>query len=240
MCTFKISEDIKNLNTEHIKNNLLLYNYDTRNLKKLIKKEVDKESPSYVSAYSSFKGEIFENVIYELLLKYANQNDDITRFILKGPHQKRESDYNKSGLLIDKSLQIVYKSAYKDISEYDAMFFSKSSIYFVEMSTSKKTASLNKRLNKKYALLKVLFPKLNIKALIVLTEGSSGLKRFPSYCTIWITKDFTDDTLLKEILYNKDSKKDSKINLQSFKGRKFIETSVVHYKRFQQCNHQGL
>lgn len=230
MCTFKINDDIKNLNTKDIKNSLLLYNYDNRNLKKLIQKKVDQESSSYISAYSSFKGEIFENVIYELLLEYANNNEDITRFILKGPHQNAQSKFvNKSGLLIDKSLQIVYKSAYKDISEYDAMFFTKDAIYFVEMSTSKKTASLNKRLNKKHALLKVLFPTLKIKALIVLTQGSSGLKRFPDYCTMWVTKDFTDDALLKEILYKKDANK----NINKYKNKRFIQTSDVTYERFQ-------
>ena len=230
LCTFKISDDLKNLNTKNIKNNLLQYKYDNKNLKKLIRKKVDEESLSYISAYSSFKGEIFENVVYELLLEYANKNEEITQFILKGPHQKSHYKYNnKSGLLIDKSLQIVYKSAYKDISEYDAMFFTKNSIYFVEMSTSKKTASLNKRLNKKHALLKVLFPKLQIKALIVLTEGSTGLRRFPEYATIWITKEFNDDKLLKEILY----KKDLNSNINYFKHKKFIQTSDVKYERFQ-------
>lgn len=230
LCKFKISDDLKNLNTNDIKNNLLLYKYDNKNLKKLIFKNVDKESPSYVSAYSSFKGEIFENIVFELLLRYANSNEEITRFILKGPHQKAQSKFlNKSGLLIDKSLQIVYKSAYKDISEYDAMFFTKESIYFVEMSTSKKTASLNKRLNKKHALLKLLFPTLEIKALIVLTQGSSGIKRFPDYCTIWLTKDFDDDVLLKEILY----KKEMKLKLDGFSHKKFIQTNQVTYERFQ-------
>ncbi len=229
MYPFKITEDIKKLNTSKIRNNLFHYKYDKRRLKSLLKKKVDKESPSFLSAYSSFKGEVFENVIYEHLLEFANANNAITKFILKGPHQKQHKLYNKSGLLIDKSAQIVYKSAYKDISEYDAMFFTKDSLYFVEMSTSKKTASLNKRLYKKQALLKVLFPQLKIKALIVLTEGSIGLRRFPDYCTIWVTKDLEDQNLLNDILYQTHKNK----TISSFKNIKFVETTNIEYKKFQ-------
>lgn len=229
MYPFKITEDIKNLNISNIKRNLFYYKYDNRRLRSLIKRKEDKESVSYLSAHSSFVGEIFENVIYELLLEYAKNNDEITKFILKGPHQNRDNLYFKSGLLIDKSAQIVYKSAYKDISEYDAMFFTKDSVYFVEMSTSKKTASLNKRLHKKQALLKILFPTLKIKALIVLTEGSVGIKRFPSYCTVWVTKDFTDEKLLTQLLFCKYEKK----QLPYLKQKKFVQTHHIKYKKFQ-------
>ena len=36
-----------------------------------------------------------------------------------------ENKFIKSGLLIDRTSQIVFKSAYKDISEFDAMFLLK-------------------------------------------------------------------------------------------------------------------
>ena len=226
---FKISEDIKQLNTKDIESNLAYYKYDTRKLRRQIKSKVDRTLPEFISTYSSFKGEVYENVLYELLLKYASNERDITSFILKGPHQNKNALFNKQGLMIDKSAQIVYKSAYKDISEFDALFFTEDSIYFVEMSTSKKTASLNKRLNKKHALLKVLFPKLHIRALIILTEGSTGLKRFPDYCTIWITKEMEDETLLFKILEN-NIKKDK---LQTLTYKKFTETDTIKYARFQ-------
>jgi hypothetical protein len=126
----------------------------------------------------------------------------------------------------------VYRSAYKDISEFDALFFTHDSIYFVEMSTSKKTASLNKRLAKKHALLKLIFPNLNIKALIVVTKGSVGLKNFPDYATIWVTDDLDDDELLEKIIFAKRAKKDIK-TLSVPKNKKFIETLKVRYKKFQ-------
>jgi len=155
---FTITDKIKKLEIEDIKENLFHYSYDNKSLKALVKNNTSKEDISYISAYSSFKGEIYENIIYELLLQYTLEQEEITRFVLKGPYQDKENLFIKSGLLIDSSSQIVYKSAYKDISEFDALFFTKDSLYFVEMSTSKKTASLNKRLVKKLCTFKDDFP----------------------------------------------------------------------------------
>ena len=164
-------------------------------------------------------------------MDYAKTSSEISKFILKGPHQKRDLNQNKSGLLIDNSNQIVYKASYKDISEFDALFFTKDEVYFVEMSTSKKTASLNKRLFKKQALLKVLFPYLEVKALIILTKGSVGLNNFPSYCTIWVTKDFDDENLLKELIEKKKQKKIHFNNEQ--KDSKFVEASTISHSNFK-------
>ena len=229
---FTINEKIKQLEIEDIKENLFHYSYDSKSLKALVKNNTSKEDLSYISAYSSFKGEIYENIVYELLLKYALTQDEITRFVLKGPYQDKENLYIKSGLLIDRSSQIVYKSAYKDISEFDALFFTKDSVYFVEMSTSKKTSSLNKRLTKKYALLKMIFPTLIIKALIVVTVGSTGLKNFPSYATIWITKDLEDEELIEKIIFAKKVKNDVQ-TLKAPKHSKYIEALKVKYTKFQ-------
>ncbi len=232
MQQFTITEKIKQLDIQDIKENLFHYSYDSKSLKSLVKSNTSKEDISYISAYSSFKGEVYENIVYELLLQYAQEQDEITRFVLKGPYQDKENLYIKSGLLIDRSSQIVYKSAYKDISEFDALFFTKDSLYFVEMSTSKKTSSLNKRLSKKYALLKMIFPTLNINALIVVTKGSVGLKNFPSYATIWLTNDLEDEELIEKIIFAKKVKNDVQ-TLKAPKNNKFIEALKVKYKKFQ-------
>lgn len=96
------------------------------------------------------------------------------------------------------------------------------------MSKSKKTSGLNKRLFKKSALLKLLFPSFEIKALIVLTQGSVGLSRFPDYCTIWITKEFNDNEILKQLILKKQSKE----KLIRYTDKKFIEAINVRYKKF--------
>ncbi|MCJ8326671.1 MAG: hypothetical protein MJK08_06165 [Campylobacterales bacterium] len=228
MNQFEITNDIKNLELKNISKELFCYSYDNRNIKTLIRNNVDVESEAYISAYSSFKGEVYENIIYEHLVQYALNNEDITRFVLKGPHQNADHRFKKNGLLINKSAQIVYKSVYKDISEFDALFFTKDSLVFVEMSTSKKTVSLVKRLDKKYALLKILFPSMKITALIVLTEGSIGIKKFPSYCTVWITKELDNEILLKNIIFKKDKYK----KITPPKHKKFIETQNINYKQF--------
>lgn len=232
MQQFKITEKIKQLDIKDIKDNLFHYSYDSKSLKSLVKNNISKEEISYISAYSSFKGEVYENIVYELLLQYAQEEPEITRFVLKGPYQDKENLYIKSGLLIDRSSQIVYKSAYKDISEFDALFFTKDTLYFVEMSTSKKTSSLNKRLAKKYALLKMIFPTLQIKALIVVTKGSVGLKNFPSYATIWLTADLEDEELIQKIIFAKKVKNDVQ-TLKAPRNNKFIEALKVKYKKFQ-------
>ncbi|RXK07983.1 hypothetical protein [Halarcobacter bivalviorum] len=224
----KISQDIKNLNFSKIEENLFYYRYDLRNIKPLLKSNEHDESIENLATFNSFRGEVYENIIYELLLQYAVENESIKEFVLKGPHQNRIDKEYKTGLMIDRSLQIVYKSNYKDISEFDALFFTEDALYFVEMSTSKKTVSLNKRLDKKYALLKLLFPHLHIRALIILTEGTVGLRRFPSYCTIWITKDLEDIDFLKKIVFNR-KKNGFKT---SFNSSKFIEAYTIEHKKF--------
>ena len=232
MHQFTITDKIKSLDIQDITENLFHYSYDSKSLKALVKSNTSKEDISYISAYSSFKGEVYENIVYELLIQYALTQDEITRFVLKGPYQDKENLYIKSGLLIDRSSQIVYKSAYKDISEFDALFFTKDSIYFVEMSTSKKTSSLNKRLTKKYALLKMIFPTLTIKALIVVTVGSTGLKNFPPYATIWLTNDLEDEELIEKIIFAKKVKNDVQ-TLKAPKHLKYIEALKVKYTKFQ-------
>ncbi|MGM0519528.1 MAG: hypothetical protein ACQERD_07780 [Campylobacterota bacterium] len=232
MHKFNITQKIKDLNFKDIEKRLFHYSYDSKNLKALLKDNISTDSSAYISAYGSFKGEVYENIVYELLVDYAFKNNDIKRFIIKGPYQDKESKYIKSGLLIDRSSQIVYKSSYKDISEFDALFFTDDSVYFVEMSTSKKTSSLNKRLDKKYALLKLIFPSLNIKALIVLTKGSVGIKNFPSYATVWVTNDIEDDRLIKNIIFSKKSNKSLK-TLKAPSHRKFVEAFTIKYKKFQ-------
>ncbi|WWW12728.1 hypothetical protein V7P26_05025 [Arcobacter cryaerophilus gv. pseudocryaerophilus] len=228
---FKITNKIKNLEIGELKDNLFHYSYDSKTLKSLFKNNISKDNISYITAHSSFKGEIYENIIYELLMDYALNNDDIKGFVLKGPYQDMENKFIKSGLLIDRTSQIVFKSAYKDISEFDAMFFTENKLYFVEMSTSKKTSSLNKRLAKKYALLKMIFPSLEINALIVVTAGSVGLNNFPSYATIWVTKDLDDDDLIERIIFAKKVKNDLQ-TLKAPENKKYLEAFSLKYKKF--------
>ena len=229
----QINDDIYNLNIDNLGDNLLYYPYHTRHLLKLINSDIDKDLPQYISAYNGFKGELYENVVGELLLQYAIKHPDITKFVLKGPHQPHSNKANeKFGLLMDKSKQIVYKAGYKDVSEYDAMFFTKDSIYFVESTIVVSTMSLRKRLRKKEALLSLLFPNLKVKALIILSEGATGIHRFPSFATVWVTKQLDPSKILKKLALGTKYKKQP---LQQYKSKKLIHANslkINHFKYF--------
>ncbi len=67
------------------------------------------------------------------------------------------------------------------------------------MTLIKSVKNLKRRLRKKKALLETLFPKHNIKALIILSKGASGSTQLPSYCTIWFTKPFEVDSIYKHL-----------------------------------------
>lgn len=214
----KMPKNIKELNLSDIMDNLYFYTYHCKYLKKIQTNKIDKEDPHYISTYSSFIGEVYENIIYELLIKYAIETKEITSFILKGPHQDKYENL-KNGLMIDRNSQIVYKAGYKDVTEFDALFFTKDSVCFVESTIVKTTTSLRKRLKKKKALLEVLFPKLHITALIILSEGALGVNVFPKYCKVWVTDALDNETLIHNLMYNNNKNgkkfttyKDKKLN----------------------------
>ena len=78
----------------------------------------------------------------------------------------------------------------------------------------------------------MIFPTLNINALIVVTKGSVGLKNFPAYATIWLTNDLEDEELIEKIIFAKKVKNDIQ-TLKAPKNPKFIEALKVKYNKFQ-------
>ena len=226
----KLPNNIKQLDISSILDNLYFYSYHNKYLQKIQKTDIDKEDPHYISTYSSFVGEVFENVIYELLLKYAIENDDITKFVLKGPHQDNYENL-KNGLMIDRNSQIVYKAGYKDVTEFDALFFTSDSVCFVESTIVKTTTSLRKRLKKKKALLEILFPQLKVKALIILSKGALGVNVFPSYCRVWVTDALSDDKLIQDLIYHKNDTKNRKF--KTFKDKKLVHSKDIKVAIFK-------
>jgi hypothetical protein len=197
----EISNSIKKLDDGDISDNIFHYDYNAKHLLSLIAKGIDEEDPAYLSSYRSFEGEVFENFVYEKLLRYAQESDDIDKFVLKGFHQKKFKAYANT-LSISEKQQIVYRTKSKEISEFDAMFLSGNELYFVEMTLVKSVLKLRKRLRKKKALLEIIFPNYEIKSLIILNDGASGTKQFPSYCKVWFTNEFSAKNVLE---YIKDS-----------------------------------
>ena len=203
----EISNSIKNLDNSDISDNMLHYDYNTKHLLSLIDSGIELDDPTYLSSYRSFEGEAYENFLYEKLLRYAEKNDYIEKFILKGFHQNKHKAYANT-LSISEKEQIVYRTKSREISEFDAMFVTKNNeLYFVEMTLVKSVLKLRRRLRKKKALLEIVFPNYEIKALIILNEGATGTKQFPSYCKVWFTKEYSARDVLDYIEQSTDLRK---------------------------------
>jgi hypothetical protein len=194
-----MTQSIRDLDNRNISDNLFHYDYNTKHLLSLINKGIEFDDPLFLSSYRSFEGEVFENFIYEKLLRYAQENSEIDKFILKGFHQNKHKAYANT-LSISEKEQIVYRTKSREISEFDAMFVTKDNeLYFVEMTLVRNVLKLRRRLRKKKALLEIIFPDYIIKALIILNDGATGAKQFPDYCTVWFTKEFTAGNILEYI-----------------------------------------
>ena len=228
-----ISKSIKLLDESDISDNLLHYEYNTKHLLSLIDKGIERDDPAFLSSYRSFEGEVFENFVYEKLLRYANQNSEIDKFILKGFHQNRFKS-NPNTLSISEKQQIVYRTKSREISEFDAMFVTKSKeLYFVEMTLVKSVLKLRKRLRKKKALLEIIFPHHEVKALIILNDGATGTKQFPDYCKVWFTKEFSASNVL-EYLTSTDKRAIAPKDI--VKSKKMIEAHTLQLHPFRYYN----
>ena len=231
----EISKSIRNLEKHDIADNLFHYDYNTKHLLSLINKGIDIEDPSYMSSYRSFEGEVFENFIYEKLLRYAEDNDYIEKFVLKGFHQNKCKAYANT-LSISEKEQIVYRTKSREISEFDAMFVTKNNeLYFVEMTLVKSVLKLRRRLRKKKALLEIIFPNYEIKALIILNEGATGTKQFPDFCKVWFTKEFSAAEVLDYITEHKNTRRII-VPKDIMKSKKMIEAHTLKLHPFRYYN----
>lgn len=228
-----ISNSIKTLNRGNIADNLFHYEYNTKHLLSLIRRGVALDDPSYLSSYRSFEGEVYENFLYEKLLRYAETNDEIDKFVLKGFHQNKCKAYANT-LSISEKEQIVYRTKSREISEFDAMFITKNNeLYFVEMTLVKSVLKLRRRLRKKKALLEIVFPNYEIKALIILNEGAIGTKQFPDYCKIWFTQEFSASEVLEYIMAKDKRELLPKVKIRS---SKMIEAHTLKLHPFRYYN----
>ncbi len=175
---------------EELGDNLLYYDYNIDHLLSLEAKGQTMEDESYVSAFRSFEGEVYENYIYEKLLRYAASEPTIKSFIIKGPHKHR-TRAQSDALSVSWKGQIIYRARHKEIGEFDGLLFTDKELYFVEMTLVKSVSNLKKRLRKKRALLEVLFPRYSVKALLVLNEGATGTSDLPPYASVWLTKPYS-------------------------------------------------
>ncbi|MFZ2890751.1 hypothetical protein [Sulfuricurvum sp.] len=178
--------------------NLLYYDYNIDHILSLEAKGMSIEDEGYLSAFRSFEGEVYENYIYEKLLRYAANESRIKSFIIKGPHKHR-TRAQSDALSVSWKGQIIYRARHKEIGEFDGLLFTDKELYFVEMTLVKSVSNLKKRLRKKRALLEVLFPRYSVKAILVLNEGATGTSDLPPYASVWLTKPYSARHILERL-----------------------------------------
>lgn len=183
---------------EDLGDNLLYYDYNVNHLLSLQAQGLTMEDEGFVSAFRSFEGEVYENYIYEKLLRYAASEPKIKSFIIKGPHKSR-THAQSDALSVSWKGQIIYRARHKEIGEFDGLLFTDKELYFMEMTLVKSASSLKKRLRKKKALLEVLFPRYTVKSILVLNEGATGTTDLPPYASVWFTKPYSAQHLLDKI-----------------------------------------
>lgn len=183
---------------EDLGDNLLYYDYNVNHLLSLQAKGLTMEDEGYISAFRSFEGEVYENYIYEKLLRYATNEPRIKSFIIKGPHKHR-THAQSDALSVSWKGQIIYRARHKEIGEFDGLLFTDKELYFIEMTLVKSASNLKKRLRKKKALLEVLFPRYTVRAVLVLNEGATGTSDLPPYASVWFTKPYSAQHLLDKI-----------------------------------------
>jgi hypothetical protein len=198
----------------------------------LERKGVPKDDQQFQSAYRSFEGEVFENFVYEKLLRYAKEHDAIEKFIVKGPH-KRKTHALPNTLSVNGKGQIVYRTRQNEIGEFDGLIFTKKQLYFVEMTLVKSVTNLKRRLRKKKALLETIFPQYEVRALLVLNEGVTGTRELPSYCTVWITKPFSAEKVYE---WMKRSGRQRRKRFYQVRHKKIVGTGRLNIANFKYYN----
>ncbi len=209
--------------------NLLYYDYNIDHLLSLEAKGLTMEDEGYISAFRSFEGEVYENYIYEKLLRFATNEPQIKSFIIKGPHKHR-TRAQSDALSVSWKGQIIYRARHKEIGEFDGLLFTDKELYFVEMTLVKSVSNLKKRLRKKRALLEVLFPRYNVKALLVLNEGATGTSDLPSYASVWLTKPYSARHILDRL--SAKSPRAPMIRIESSKIAHAEELKVAAFKYY--------
>ncbi|MGD9654819.1 MAG: hypothetical protein AB7U44_06445 [Sulfuricurvum sp.] len=187
------------------------------------------EDEGYISAFRSFEGEVYENYIYEKLLRYATNEPRIKSFIIKGPHKHR-TRAQSDALSVSWKGQIIYRARHKEIGEFDGLLFTDKELYFVEMTLVKSVSNLKKRLRKKRALLEVLFPRYSVKAILVLNEGVTGTTDLPPYASVWITKPYSARHILERL--STKSPRRPMIRIESSKIAHAEELKVAAFKYY--------
>lgn len=132
---------------------------------------MSESDPRYSHFRANVIGEMYEYLIYEKLLRWARETEEVNEFIIKGPHINRNSTI-KDRFLYDPNNQIYYMSGGETISEFDALFRYGEHRYFVEITQTENKPlirALKHAILRKYNLMRILFPRDEIGCWVITT-----------------------------------------------------------------------
>lgn len=145
----------------------------------------------YAHMKANVIGEMYEYLIYEKLIKWAEETEEVDEFIIKGPHARRDNTV-KEGFLYDAKNQIYYMSGGETIGEFDALFKYGKYRYFVEITqTENKPLIRNLRAGiiRKYNLMRILFPDNDVGCWVITTyQGQIFTHKVPNFKTLRASK----------------------------------------------------
>jgi len=174
---------------------------------------------------------MYENIVYEKLVRWALDTEEIDEFILKGPYVKRNPKI-KEGLLYDPYHQLYYNSGGETIAEFDVLFKVGNKRYFVEITnteTKKAIKTMRSGIIRKQNLLQYMFPNDGIHCWIITNYSSTlGVSDFANTEVFKIPKYKLDPNILRK---QDKSLKPSPPNEPKYKSIYELQYRAFHYFR---------
>jgi len=158
-----------------------LKHYPYKHLKAYLR--TSRSDSKYHWHMANILGEMYEYAVYEKLVRWAFDTEEISEFILKGPYIERNPKV-KEGLLYDPYRQIYYNSGGETIAEFDVLFKVGNKRYFVEITnteTKKAIKNMRSGIVRKRNLLQYIFPNDEIHCWVITNySGKLGVSNFPN------------------------------------------------------------
>lgn len=130
---------------------------------------MSKNDPRYSHVRANIIGEMYEYLIYEKLIKWVTEVEEVSEFVIKGPYIKRNNAI-KERFVYDANSQIFYMSGGETIGEFDALFRYGKHRYFVEITQTENKPlikALEYEILRKYNLIQILFPRDEIGCWVI-------------------------------------------------------------------------
>lgn len=210
-----------------------IYRHDYAHLDRFLK---ESQQSCSIERFSSLKGEIFENNIYETIKDWASKDKKVKWFVLKGNHVLEK--FSRNGLSFNNRKQIIYNVDGLEFAEFDTLFARENYIYFVEMTNSVKgniARRYKKRILQKTKLLKRIFPEFTPICIVVLNASMKDQSPWLENTMFWYVNDLyiEYDDLVK--MQNKSIKTKADFN-KNLTAKKF--PTFDYYKSTKQVTYQ--